>query len=34
VENGKSLRLAIESGHYDRVFEGLNAAMAKPAGSE
>lgn len=34
VENVKGLRFAAESGHYDRVFGGLNAAMAKPAGGK
>ena len=28
VERVKPLRFAAESGHYDKVFEGLNAAMA------
>jgi uncharacterized oxidoreductase len=28
VENVKRLRFAAESGHYDAVFQGLNAAMA------
>jgi uncharacterized oxidoreductase len=29
VENVKRLRFAAESGHYDSVFQGLNAAMGK-----
>jgi short-subunit dehydrogenase involved in D-alanine esterification of teichoic acids len=34
VEKGKGLRFAAESGHYDQVFGGFNAAMAKSAGRE
>jgi short-subunit dehydrogenase involved in D-alanine esterification of teichoic acids len=29
VENVKRLRFAAESGHYDAVFDGLNAALAR-----
>jgi uncharacterized oxidoreductase len=28
VETVKPLRFAVENGHYDAVFQGLNAAMA------
>jgi short-subunit dehydrogenase involved in D-alanine esterification of teichoic acids len=30
VENVKPLRLAAEKGMYDKVFNGMNEAMARP----